>query len=151
DAPEPLPLPDSSTAPAGRLSTDALGLIESAIDATRTAEQVILNNIANTNTVGFKRSRALFTDMPYRHVAIAGSFDQNGKPASAGVALGGGVKLAATQVDVSQGRLRQTREPLDLAIPGEGYFQINDGNSFLYTRAGSFTLNANGEIVLVSK
>jgi flagellar basal-body rod protein FlgG len=151
DAPALLPLPEAGTASASRLSADALGLIESAIEATRAAEQVILNNIANANTVGFKRSRVVFGDLPYRQIALPGPLDQNGRPASAGIALGAGVKLLATQVDVSQGRLRQTGQPLDLAIEGgDGYFQINDGNRFLYTRAGSFNINAKGELVLVS-
>jgi flagellar basal-body rod protein FlgG len=151
DAPALLPLPDASTAPANRLSADALGLIESAIEATRSAEQVILNNIANANTTSFKRSRVLFGDMPYRQVTIPGTTDQQGFPTPTGVALGAGVKLVATQTDVSQGRLRHTQEPLDLAIQGDGYFQINDGTRFLYTRAGSLTVNANGQFVLVSK
>ncbi len=151
DAPAPLPLPEASTAPANRLSADALGLIESAIDATRSGEQVILNNIANANTAGFKRSRVLFGDMPYRQVTLPGKMDQQGFPTATGVAFGAGVKIVATQVDVSQGRLRHTPAPLDLAIQGEGYFQINDGNRFVYTRTGSFTINANGQIVLVSK
>src|SRR5262249_5955708 len=97
------------------------------------------------------RSRMLFGDMPYRQLAVPGSIDQQGRPTPTGVALGAGVKLVATQMDASQGRLRQTQEPLDLAIQGDGYFQINDGNKFIYTRAGSFTVNTNGEIVLVSK
>jgi flagellar basal-body rod protein FlgG len=152
DAPALLPLPETSTAPASRLSADALGLIESAIEATRAAEQVILNNIANANTVGFKRSRVVFGDLPYRQIALPGPLDQNGRPASAGIALGAGVKLLATQVDILPGRLRHTEQPLDLAIEGgDGYFQINDGNRFLYTRAGSFTINTNGELVLASK
>jgi flagellar basal-body rod protein FlgG len=150
DAPALLPVPEVGSALANRHSADALGLIESAIEATRAAQQVILNNIANANTVGFKRSRVLFGDMPYRHAALPSPIDQSGKPASAGVALGSGVRVVATQADLSQGKLRQTREPLDLAIQGEGYFQVDDGNHLFYTRAGSFTTNANGEIVLVS-
>src|SRR5262249_5873954 len=151
DAPALLPVPEADPAIAIRHSDDALGLIDSAIEATRAAEQVILNNIANANTVGFKRGRVLFGDMPYRPMALPGPLDQDSRPASAGIALGSGVRVVATQADLAQGRLRQTREPLDLAIQGEGYFQVNDGNHLLYTRAGSFTTNADGEIVLVSR
>ncbi len=147
----PRPLAESSIAPASRLSADALGLIESAIDAAHSGEQVVLNNIANANTIGFKRSRVLYGDMAYRQVALPGSIDQQGHPTAVGIAFGGGVKVTATQTDLSQGRLRHTEQPLDLAIQGDGYFQINDGNRFLYTRAGTFTRNANGEVVLVSK
>ena len=59
--------------------SDAVELIQSAIEAMHSAEQVILNNIANANTVGFKRSRALFGDLPYRQVALPGSTDQQGR------------------------------------------------------------------------
>jgi flagellar basal-body rod protein FlgG len=147
DAPQPLP---ETVTTAGRVSVDALGLIESGIDALHSAEQVILNNVANANTVGFKRSRALFTDLSYRQVALPGALDQAGHPSGAGIALGSGAKLSATQSDVSQGRLRHTKQPLDLAIQGEGYFQIKDGDRFFYTRVGAFTVNAEGQIVLVS-
>jgi flagellar basal-body rod protein FlgG len=167
--PEPKHLPDTETAAANRVPTDApaladpqapaeahlaadaAGLIESAVEATHSAEQVLLNNIANANTIGFKRSRVLFGDMPYRQVALPGSTDQRGLPAPAGIALGAGVKLIATQIDVSQGRLRHTQEPLDLAIQGDGYFQIDDGNRVFYTRTGRFTINSNGQIVQLSK
>ncbi len=151
ETPAPRLLTESSIAPANRHSADALGLIESAIDAAHSGEQVILNNIANANTVGFKRSRVFYGDMPYRQVALPGTIDQLGHPTAAGLAFGGGVKLTATQTDLSQGRLRHSEQPLDLAIQGDGYFQILDRTQFFYTRAGTFTLNANGEIVLVSK
>jgi flagellar basal-body rod protein FlgG len=151
DAPALLPVPEVGSAIANCHSADALGLIESAIEATRAAEQVILNNIVNANTVGFKRSRILFGDMPYRRMALTGPLVEADHPAPAGAALGTGVKLLATQVDVSQGRLRHTEQPFDLAIRGgDGYFQIKDDNRILYTRAGSFTMNANGELSLAS-
>src|SRR5262249_10377523 len=103
------------------------------------------------NTIGFKRSRVVFGDLPYRQVALPGPLDQQGRPVPTGIALGAGVRLLATQADMSQGRLRHTQEPLDLAIQGDGYFQISDGNRFLYTRTGTFTINASGAVVLVSK
>lgn len=151
EIPAPRPLVEASIAPAHHSSADALGIIESAIDATHSAEQVVLNNIANANTTGFKRSRVIFGDMPYRQVALAGAIDQRGHPTAAGIALGGGVKVTATQVDLAQGRLRHTEQPLDLAIQGNGYFQVNDGSQFFYTRTGTFSINANGEIVATSK
>lgn len=131
-------------------SADALSLIESAIAAIRSGEQVILNNIANANTIGFKRSRPLFGDMTPRQLALPGQIDQQGRPTITGIALGTGVCLAATQADLTQGRLRHTRQSLDLAIQGDGYFQINEGTCFSYTRKGSFGVNANGQIVLTS-
>jgi flagellar basal-body rod protein FlgG len=116
----------------------------------RLARDVVLNNIANANTAGFKRSRVLLEDMPYRQIALSGQQDQQGKLAPIGIAVGHGVQVAGTQMDHSQGRLRQTGRPLDLAIIGEGLFQIQDGREILFTRTGRFTLNNDGEIVLLS-
>jgi flagellar basal-body rod protein FlgG len=151
DAAPPRLLQPPGIASASRGSEDALRLLESSIKATQAAEQVILNNIANAHTVGFKRSRVLFGDESYRQVALPGQVDQEGNPTTSGIALGSGARILANQIDVSQGRLRDTQQSLDLAIRGEGYFQIKDGNRFLYARAGAFTVNSNGEIVLASK
>ena len=136
---------------AAQVPADALGVVDSAIEAIRSGEQVILNNIANANTLGFKRCRALFGDLSYRQSAIPGQVDQSGHSTTTGIALGTGVKLVATQADVSQGRLRHTGQLLDLAIDGEGFFQINDANRFLYCRAGVFSIDADGQVVLASK
>ena len=116
----------------------------------QTAEQVILNNIANANTPAFKRSRVLFGDLSYRQATLPGQQANQGWITTTGVALGSGIGVSATQTDVSQGRLRHTKQTLDLAVQGDGYFQINDGNRIFYTRAGNFTVSANGQIVLGS-
>ena len=150
DATPPRLLKDAFPPVSFEASADALNLIESAIDAIRSGEQIILNNIANANTVGFKRSRPLFGNLTPRQLALPGKFDQQGLPTITGIALGTGVCLTATQADLVQGRLRHTRQPLDLAIQGNGYFQINEGTHFSYTRKGSFGVNANGQIVLTS-
>ena len=142
--------PAAGIVPPARGTDDALNLLDSSIKAVQSAEQVILNNIANANTVGFKRSRALFGDESYRQVALPGQVDNEGRPTTSGIALGAGTRILANQVDVSQGRLKRTEQALDLAIQGIGYFQIRDGERLLYARAGSFTVNANGEIVFVS-
>jgi flagellar basal-body rod protein FlgG len=151
EAPPPRLLQPSESTPQPRATDDALGLLDSSIKAVQSAEQVILNNIANASTIGFKRSRALFGDEPYRQVALPGQYDTDGRPTTSGIALGAGARIVASQIDISQGRLRETQQVLDLAIRGEGYFQIKDGNRILYARAGAFTVNANGEIVLASK
>jgi len=117
----------------------------------KSAEQVVLNNIANANTVGFKRCRTLFGDLPYRQVDLPGRTDGQDRPTTTGLAIGSGMAVIGTENDVSQGRMRPTKQPLDLAIQGEGYFQINDGHRSLYIRAGTFSVNANSEIVLTSK
>jgi flagellar basal-body rod protein FlgG len=131
EAPGPLPFVEAAPVPPACESPDSLAVIESAIDALQSAEQVVLNNIANANTVGFKRSRALFGENP--------------------IALGSGTRLSATDSDASPGRLRHTKQPLDLAIHGEGYFQVNAGHGFLFTRAGVLSVNANGELAFVSQ
>ncbi len=147
----PRTLPETSVSQANPLPADSQALIASSIEAIQTAEQVILNNIANANTPAFKRSRVLFGDLSYRQTTLPGQIDNPGRITTTGVSLGSGIGISATQVDVSQGRLKHTRQSLDLAIQGDGYFQINDGNEFFYTRVGSFSVNANGQIVLVSK
>jgi flagellar basal-body rod protein FlgG len=150
ETPGPLPFVEAAPASPARESPDSLAVIESAIDALQSAEQVVLNNIANANSVGFKRSRALFGNMPYKQITFPGQIDNHGNPGTTGIALGSGTSLAATQTDVSQGRLRRTKQPLDLAIQGDGYFQIKDGEGIIYLRAGTFGVNADGQFVVVS-
>jgi flagellar basal-body rod protein FlgG len=123
---------------------------EPTIAAIQLAGQVILNNIANVNTVGFKRSRVLFEDLPYQQLKISGQQDSQGQLTPVGIAVGLGIQVAATQPDHSQGRLLKTDRPLDVAIVGDGFFQIQDGVQILYTRAGTFSLNNEGQIVLTS-
>src|SRR5258708_27164200 len=99
EAPQPRLLePRGSTAPTG-FSADAVGLLESSIKAIQSAEQVILNNIANSSTIGFKRARVLFGDESYRHVALPGQIDQEGRPTTSGISLGGGTRILANQID----------------------------------------------------
>ncbi|MFQ5731709.1 MAG: flagellar hook-basal body protein [Planctomycetaceae bacterium] len=90
---------------------------------------VILNNLANANTPGFKRSRAVFGELP--PVAVPNSDSHT-------AGIGAGVCVAAVHRDWSQGELRQTGRPLDVAIVGEGFFVVRSGAKTLYTRYGSF-------------
>jgi flagellar basal-body rod protein FlgG len=150
ETPGPLPFVEAAPALPARESPDALAVIESAIDALQSAEQVVLNNISNANSVGFKRSRGLFGNMPYKQITFPGQIDNQGNPGTTGIALGSGTSLAATQTDISQGRLRHTKQPLDLAIQGDGYFQITDWDRFIYARAGAFGVNAEGKLVTAS-
>lgn len=110
--------------------------------------EVISNNLANVNTTGFKRSRAHFEDLLYQTVqgsAVVGAPDAETTPA---VQIGRGVRLSAVQRLHSQGLLEQTSRSLDLAIEGEGFFQIQmpDG-SVAYTRDGSFSVSDEGILV----
>jgi len=120
------------------------------MDAMQFRLDVIANNLANAQTTGFKRSRVNFEDLFYQYYKIPGMIDQLGRPTTQGMDVGTGTRVQSTEIDQTQGSLLSTGGNLDLAIAGDGFFQINDGNQFLYTRAGNFSVNANGEIVLAS-
>src|SRR3989337_1357296 len=112
---------------------------------------VIANNMANINTTAFKKDRANFEDLFYRQLRLPGAEDVNGNLTSTGVEVGLGVRVGSTQTNYEQGAFETTNNPLDLAIEGDGFFQIVDPNGdFLYSRAGNFNINANGQLVLGS-
>lgn len=111
---------------------------------------VIANNVANANTTAFKASRVNFEDVFYQYFKLPGQQDQQGYYTPLGTAVGLGTRVQSTELNLTQGSLLDTAGPLDLAIVGDGFFQVNDGSRFLYTRAGNFTVNNNGQIVLAS-
>ncbi len=108
----------------------------------------ISNNLANVNTAGFKRSRADFEDLLYQMVKEAGVASTSNTVEPTGIQIGLGVKPAAVVKNFSQGNFKETGNPLDLAIAGNGFFQITmpDGTT-AYTRDGSFKIDANGRVV----
>src|ERR1700723_1207292 len=111
--------------------------------------EVISNNIANMNTVGFKRKSAVFEDLLYQTQEQPGaqSSDQ-GNVVPTGIQIGVGVKAGSTYTITSQGTLTNTGNSLDLAINGPGYFQVLlPTGETAYTRAGNFSTNAQGQIV----
>jgi flagellar basal-body rod protein FlgG len=111
--------------------------------------EVIANNIANLSTTGFKESRVEFQDLLYQNMRSVGSASSDtGTILPSGLQVGLGVRPAATYRIGSQGSLTTTNNPLDLAINGQGFFQVQlpDG-SLAYTRAGSLQLNSTGQIV----
>ncbi|MET0313792.1 MAG: flagellar basal-body rod protein FlgG [Hansschlegelia sp.] len=111
--------------------------------------EIISNNIANMRTSGFKRSRAEFQDLLYQSMRRVGSATSDtGTVLPTGVDIGSGVKLVATPRVMTQGTFSQTDKPYDMAIKGEGFFQIDmpDGTT-AYTRDGSFDLDPNGQLV----
>ncbi|MBN1380253.1 MAG: flagellar basal-body rod protein FlgG [Deltaproteobacteria bacterium] len=110
-------------------------------------QDVIANNLANVNTVGFKKSRANFQDLMYQVYSQAGSTSATGIQLPVGVEIGMGVKPISIQKIYTQGDYQSTGNSLDLAIDGDGFFQIDDGNGeTVYTRNGSFKLNSDGNI-----
>ncbi|MBO6755861.1 MAG: flagellar basal-body rod protein FlgG [Roseibium sp.] len=113
--------------------------------------EVISNNVANLRTTGYKRQRVDFQDLLYQNQRRMGSETSTaGTIVPTGVQVGSGVKVAATARIMSQGSLEQTGKDLDIAIRGEGFFQIQmpDGTT-AYTRDGSFARDANGTMVTV--
>lgn len=109
---------------------------------------VISNNIANVNTTGFKKSRSDFQDLMYQTVRQPGANSGNDTQIPTGIQIGHGVRQVATQKLYTVGNFQNTGNPLDMAIEGDGFFQVNmpDG-TIAYTRDGSFKLDAQGRIV----
>lgn len=117
--------------------------------AQQTNVEVISNNIANINTTAFKRGRAEFTDLIYQTQRREGAFSSDaGTIVPVGVNIGLGVKPAAVARITEQGNLQQTGAPLDMALEGRGFFSVTlpDGET-AYTRAGTFKLSPEGQIV----
>ncbi len=108
----------------------------------------ISNNLANVNTPGFKRSRIEFQDLLYQKPRAAGSETGGGNILPTGIEVGNGARVGATSKVFTQGQLSSTGQNLDVAIQGDGFFEVQrtDG-TIAYTRDGSFKLNANGQVV----
>jgi flagellar basal-body rod protein FlgG len=129
----------------------ALAIAATGMNAQQQNIEVISNNIANINTTAFKRSRAEFTDLLYQTERLQG-VSNRGRDATVpqGAQIGLGVRTAAIRSLQMQGALQQTGNPYDLALNGHGWFQIAGPDSeTLYTRAGSFSTNANGQLTTV--
>ncbi len=108
---------------------------------------VISNNLANTNTSGFKKSRAEFEDLMYETIRIAGSATDGDNRIPVGIQVGMGVRPTAVHKFFTQGDFQNTGNPLDMAIEGEGFFQVLVGDQLMYTRSGAFKLNQDGTLV----
>ncbi len=126
------------------LSIAATGMLAQQLNV-----EVISNNIANMNTTGFKRQRAEFQDLLYQNLRRIGAQSSDaGNLIPAGVQIGAGVMTAAVYRLSDQGALQNTENNFDLAIQGRGYFQIElPSGQTGYTRAGSFQVSADGQIV----
>jgi flagellar basal-body rod protein FlgG len=105
---------------------------------------VIANNLANINTIGFKKARAEFQDLLYQETKKAGSETAAGVQIPVGVEVGMGAKITATKKMFSQGDFKTTDSAYDLVVEGDGFFQLDDNGTTVYTRAGSFTTNKDG-------
>ncbi len=108
----------------------------------------IANNLANVNTAGFKRQRVDFQDLMYQATKLPGSPAAGGVEVPTGIQVGLGVRAAATTKIFAQGTFQNTGNPLDLCIEGDGFFQVLKPNGEVgYTRAGTFKLDSNGNLV----
>ena len=128
--------------------TQALWIAKTGLDAQQTRMAVISNNLANTNTTGFKRDRASFEDLLYQTVRQPGGATSEQTQLPTGMTTGTGVRVATTSKEFAQGNIDQTGGALDVAINGRGFFEVllPDGST-AYTRDGSFQINAQGELV----
>src|SRR5262249_9064420 len=133
--------------PIQTLYTAATGM-----DSLQTKLDVIANNLANVNTTGFKRDRTNFQDLFYRQERLPGSQDAQNQLTPVGIHVGLGSRVQSVQADFTQGAFQTTDGELDMAIEGDGFFQLLDPSSgeFRYARAGNFTRNNNGDVVMAS-
>lgn len=137
------------------MAINALQSAATGLSALNTKLDVIANNLANVNTTGFKASRANFQDLLYVEKAQPGVENANGDQRPTGLYVGLGVKVSGTQVDFKQGAPINTGRDLDIMVEGIGFLrtQVENGlagDGIAYTRAGNFTLNADGEIVMAN-
>lgn len=126
----------------------ALWISKTGLDAQQTRLSVISNNLANVNTTGFKRDQAIFQDLIYQNKRQSGGLTTEDSRLPSGLSIGTGVRVVATEKLHTQGNITQTGKPLDMAILGRGFFQIQqaDGTTS-YTRDGTFQIDADGQVV----
>jgi len=129
----------------------SLWIAKTGLDAQQTQMDVISNNLANVSTSGFKRSRAVFEDLLYQNIRQPGAASSQQTQLPSGLQIGTGVRPVATERIHSQGNLQLTSNSKDMAILGDGFFQVlmPDGTT-AYTRDGSFQTDNQGQMVTSS-
>ncbi|WP_294264561.1 flagellar basal-body rod protein FlgG [uncultured Sphingomonas sp.] len=126
----------------------AMHIARTGLDAQDMRMRVISNNLANVNTTGFKRDRASFETLAYQVVTAAGSASTSETRYATGLNLGTGVRVQGTARINTQGSLQTTGNSLDMALDGDGFFQVQmPGGQLGYTRAGNFSRSAQGLLV----
>jgi flagellar basal-body rod protein FlgG len=130
------------------MPTSALQVARTGLEAQDARMRVIANNLANVGTTGFKKDRANFATLAYQDARVAGQRSSGETAYATGLNLGTGVAIQSTSQIVTQGALNTTGNGLDLALDGDGYFQVEmPGGKIGYTRAGNFTRSAEGQLV----
>jgi flagellar basal-body rod protein FlgG len=126
----------------------SLWISKTGMEAQQTKLDQISNNLANVSTNGYKRASVVFEDLIYQNLRQAGAASSEQTSLPTGLQVGLGVRPVATSRSFTQGNLQQSSNPMDLAIRGNGFFQIQlpDGTTG-YTRDGSFQVDAQGQLV----
>ena len=129
----------------------SLWISKTGMDAQQTQLDVVSNNLANVNTTGFKRSRAVFEDLLYQNAREPGAQSSQQTTLPSGLQIGTGTRVVTTERLHTQGNLTKTGNSTDVAINGNGFFQVQmpDG-TLAYTRDGNFQINAQGQLVTSS-
>ncbi|MCX7240203.1 MAG: flagellar basal-body rod protein FlgG [Burkholderiales bacterium] len=127
---------------------NSLWISKTGMEAQQTQLDIISNNLANVSTNGFKKSHAVFEDLMYQNLRQVGSSSSEQSTLPTGLQVGLGVRTVATSRSFAQGNLQQTSNNMDVAIQGNGFFQLTmpDGSTG-YTRDGSFQLDSQGRMV----
>lgn len=130
------------------MPVSALQVARTGLEAQDARMRVIANNLANVQTTGFKRDRANFATLAYQDVRVSGARSSGETAYATGLNLGTGVAVQSTSQILTQGSLNATGSAFDLALDGDGYFEVQlPGGETGYTRAGNFTLSADGQVV----
>jgi len=130
------------------MPTSALQVARTGLEAQDARMRVIANNLANVGTTGFKRDRANFATLAYQDARVAGQQSSSETSYATGLNLGTGVAVQSTTRIATQGSLQTTNNALDVALDGDGYFQIQlPGGQLGYTRAGNFSRSSEGQLV----
>ncbi|HEY9572918.1 MAG TPA: flagellar basal-body rod protein FlgG [Pusillimonas sp.] len=126
----------------------SLWIAKTGLESQQTYMDVISNNLANVNTSAFKRSRAVFEDLMYQTIRQPGAQVGAANQLPSGLQIGTGVRTVATERIHTQGNVKETGNPLDIAIQGNGFLQVEmpDG-TFAYTRDGNLQKDQNGQLV----
>ena len=130
------------------MTTAAMHIARTGLDAQDTRRRVISNTLANVATTGFKRDRAAFETLSYQVVTAPGAQSTGETQYATGLNLGTGVRVQGTSRTETQGSMNQTGNSLDLALDGNGYFQVQmPGGQLGYTRAGNFSRSPEGLLI----
>ncbi len=126
----------------------ALWTASTGMEAQQANIDVIAHNLANVNTTGYKRSRADYQDLLYQEIKTAGASSSPSTIVPTGIQMGQGVRMVSTAKMFSQGNFKQSGNALDLAIEGDGFFQVSMPDGGIgYTRAGEFKVDKDGRLV----